>query len=70
MNCAISLLLVGSLMTTSMANATSTSSPWPGMHDARVTKVTAILIVDGKKLKSSRAYLTYHTGSILHITVV
>ena len=64
MKCAVSLLLVGSLMPTSMANATSTSSPWPGMHDACVTKVTPIHVADGKKLKNYKAYLTNHTWSI------
>ena len=48
-------------MTNFMANTTSTLSSWPGMHDARVTKVVPIHVVDGKKLKSSRAYLTNHT---------
>ena len=39
-------------MPPSMANTTSILSSLPGMHDARVTKVTTILIINGKKLKA------------------
>ena len=49
----VSLLLVGSLYASpSMANTTSTLSSLPGMHDAHVTMVTPIHVVDGKKLKA------------------
>ena len=39
-------------MPISMASKTSTLSSWPGMHDAHVTKVTPIHIINDKKLKA------------------
>ena len=35
-----------------MANTTSTLSSLPCMHDAHVTKVTPIHVINGKKLKA------------------